>query len=102
MSDIRIEALFSRQLLFVHKTCTSVHEQYSPTLHGAGCKRSIRAVVLNAPFPAEALKDLSEFYLSFPRVLTVLPQFFLDSWKIFSFIQKTDSSSCDESFGLDK
>lgn len=90
MSDIRIEALFSCQLLFVHKNCTSVHEQYSPTLHEAGCKRSMRAIVLKAHFLPEALKDLSEFYISFPRVLTVLPLFFLDSWKIFPFIQKTD------------
>lgn len=88
MSDIRIEALFS--CLFVHKNCISVSEQYSPTLHEAGCKRSIRAVVPKAHFLPEALKDLSEFYVSFSRVSTVLSQFFLDSSKIFPFIQKID------------
>lgn len=90
MSDIRIEAVFSCLLLFVRKNYASVHEHYSPTLHGAGCKRSIRAVVSKVHFLPEALTDLSEFYVSFPRVLTVLPQFFLVSWKIFPFIQKTD------------
>lgn len=90
MSDVRTEALFSYLLLFVHKNSISVCEQYSPTLHGTGFKRSIRAVVPKAHFLSEALRDLSDFYVSFSRVLTVLSQFFLDSWKIFPFIQKMD------------
>lgn len=87
MSDIRIYALFSCLLLFVDKSCASLHEHHLQTLYNAGCKKS---VCVKGLLPSWSFSRPIGDLCFFPKSTDCSSTVSLDSWKMFLFSQKPD------------